>query len=309
MRKLIYFLILLPFCLSCEKDIDIKLKEGVDLLVVEGHIEPNLPPYVILTKTQPFFSTTNQSVLNTLFIRNADITVSNGAQTVTLQEFSSDSLPEFLVDTLSKRLGVSLASQSNPNGLKIIVYANLEMTGVVGGVYNLMIHASGQVATAVTTIPSPSPLDSMWTIPHPEIDSLVTLTVRYSDPPGVKNYVRYFTSVDQDVFYPPLFASVLDDRNLINVDGKTFDFAIEQGHNPYDPDRFKNYTYFSKGDSIIVRWCAIDKAHYDFWSTAEFERNSGGNPFSNPTIIKTNIKGGLGIWGGYSPTYHFLVVE
>lgn len=309
MKKLIYLLLILPFCFSCEKDIDIKLKNGGDMIVVEGHIEPGLPPYVLLTKSQPFFSTTDQNVINSLFIKNAHVTVSNGAQTVTLQELSSDSLPQFVIDTLSDRLGVALASRTNPNGLKIIVYTSLEMIGQVGGVYDLKINAFGQDLTATTTIPNPTPLDSLWTIPHPSIDSLVTLNVRYSDPPGVKNYVRYFTSVDRNMFYPPLFNSVLDDRNLINVDGKTFDFAIERGSNRYDPDRFKNFTYFAKGDSIAVRWCAIDKTHFDFWSTAEFDRNSGGNPFSNPTKIKTNIKGGLGIWGGYSPTYHFLVVE
>ncbi|MBK7223573.1 MAG: DUF4249 family protein [Saprospiraceae bacterium] len=43
----------------------------------------------------------------------------------------------------------------------------------------------------------------------------------------------------------------------------------------------------------------LDKVHFDFWKTRDFAANSGG-PFSSYTRIKTNINGGLGIWGGYS---------
>lgn len=181
--------------------------------------------------------------------------------------------------------------------------------GRAGRVYNLDITTGTHKISAVTTIPQPVPLDSLYTVQHPENDSLMTVYVRYSDPAGQRNYFRYFTSTNGGMFNPPFFASVLNDVDLFNVDGKTFDFPIEQGHNYYELIDFETYTYFTKGDTVIVRWCAIDKDHFDYWNTAEFDRASGGNPFSTPTKIKSNINGGLGIWGGYSPSYHNIIIE
>lgn len=53
------------------------------------------------------------------------------------------------------------------------------------------------------------------------------------------------------------------------------------------------------GDVIVVKFCTIDKAHYEFWRTFETAVAGVSNPFAAPTTVRTNVKGGLGIWGGY----------
>lgn len=307
MRYLKYIALLLLFStIACEKDIEIKPNEVDDLLVVEGHIEPGLPPYVILTKSQTFFSGTDVGSLSDLFVSGADIKVSDGSRTVVLQEFSTDSLPQPVLDTLSEYLGIPLSSPSDPDGFSAVFYTTFEMFGVIGGKYDLVVNAEGKQLSASTTIPQPSFLDSVWTVPNPRDDTLKTLYVRYSDPGGEDNFVRYFTSTNGDIFFPPYFTSTLDDKTYFNVDGKTFDIPLEKGHFRYDDIDFDTYTYFSVDDTIILRWCTIDRAHFRFWSTAEFSRNNGGNPFSSPTQISTNINGGLGVWGGYSPSYYVV---
>ena len=62
----------------------------------------------------------------------------------------------------------------------------------------------------------------------------------------------------------------------------------------FDPITFGLYRI---GDTAQVKWINIDKDYYDFFNTLEFNRANQG-PFSSYTRIKTNIKGGLGIWGG-----------
>ncbi|MEL6924369.1 MAG: DUF4249 family protein [Bacteroidota bacterium] len=52
----------------------------------------------------------------------------------------------------------------------------------------------------------------------------------------------------------------------------------------------------------------IDAAHFDFWSTLEFNAVNQG-PFSAYTRIASNVEGGLGIWGGYSVSFYTVVVE
>ena len=62
------------------------------------------------------------------------------------------------------------------------------------------------------------------------------------------------------------------------------------------------------GDTITVQWDAIDFAQFDFWRTLEFELGNQGSPFATPVTIQSNIKGGTGIWGGYSLTSKTLIV-
>src|SRR5258708_4213444 len=42
---------------SCTKDITIYVPSQIPQMVVEGHIETGLPPYVLLTKSTDFYST------------------------------------------------------------------------------------------------------------------------------------------------------------------------------------------------------------------------------------------------------------
>lgn len=304
-RNIIFHLLALLLT-ACEKEIEIKPNDGKDLIVVEGHIEPDWPPYVILTRSQTFFSASDASSIGAMFVKGANVVISDGDKTVTLHELASDDLPAALLDSLSRRVGLPLASPNNPDGLKAIIYTTTELAGREGGVYTLTIEADGRWLSAVTTIPKRIELDSVWTIPHPHVDTLRTLMVRYTDPPAEENHVRYFTSVNGGFFFPPYFSSVLDESTYFNANGKTFDIPLEKGHNRYSDIDFSIYSYFAASDTIALRWCAIDRAHFRFWSTAEFNRNSGGNPFSNPTHISSNIKGGLGVWGGYNPTYYIL---
>jgi len=306
----IAFLISALIFAACEKEITIKPNEGNDLIVVEGHIEPDLPPYVILTRSQTFFSETDITSLSHIFVQGATVMVSDGQRTVTLTELASNNLPASLLDSISRMIGLPLASVSNPGGLKAVIYTTSELTGQPGGRYTLSVEADEQHLSAVTTIPDRIVLDSVWTIPHPATDTLRTLMVRYTDPASEENYVRYFTSVNSRPFFPPYFTSVLDEKTYFNTSGKTVDIPLEKGYNRYDNDiDFSVYSYFAASDTIVLRWCSIDKDHFRFWSTAEFNRNSGGNPFSNPTHISSNIKGGLGIWGGYNPGYYIILPE
>jgi hypothetical protein len=277
---------------SCEKAISFTPNSGEATVVVEATIEDGQPPIVILSKSLDYFSEITPELLAGSFINDAEIEVSNGTLTHRLKEYSV----------------------TTPDGFELYYYsidsANLAtaFVGQLAASYTLRINTGGKEYTASTTIPAlTKKIDSLWwqkSINNPDTTQ-VLLMGRASDPPGFGNYIRYFTSVDDEPFYPGL-NSVFDDQI---VDGKTYSVQVERGVNRNEEIDFDTYSYFNRGDSVTVKFTNIDKATFDFWRTMEYSYSSIGNPFASPTKVISNIKGGgLGYFGGYATQYISLVI-
>ncbi|WP_299757103.1 DUF4249 domain-containing protein [uncultured Pontibacter sp.] len=307
--KLILALISALLLLGCEEDITIAIPEGDEQLVVEGHIEQQAPPIVILTRTVPVFSDISAEVLEQSFVHDAEVTVTVNNQSYTLKETSSTAFTEDLKQVISMQFGLSPGVLNSASGFSFYVYTTDELLGEVGKTYNLKVSHQGKTLTSSTTIPHLNPIDSLWTIPHPnpEEDSLRQLYYRYNDPDTLGNYIRYFTKRNQEPFYPGLLASVFTDEF---VNGATIDYPLDRGEPKGQPEVNEDlYGYFGKGDTVTVRWAAIDRPHYSFWFTLENEQLNNGSPISSPNITQSNITGGLGIWGGYAVTYHTIIID
>ncbi|GAB3814568.1 DUF4249 family protein [Pontibacter rugosus] len=311
MNKLQFFFALLNLALlsSCEEDITIDLPKGEEKLVVEGHIEQGAPPIVILTRTVPVFSSISLESLQESFVHNAEVTVSADGKTYTLNEVPSVAFSEDFKQALSVQFGVNPALLQASGNFIFYVYTTDELVGEVGKGYRLQINYEGRTLSAVTTIPQLNPIDSVWTVPHPDPaqDSLRTLYYRYADPDTIGNSIRYFTKRNNEPFYPGLFASVFNDE-LVN--GSTIDYPLDRGEPKGQTEINEDlYSYFGKGDTVTIRWAAIDLPHYRFWSSLEAEQNSNGSPIGSPNITRSNINGGLGVWGGYGVTYHTIIIR
>ena len=292
---------------ACETQFTPDGSEYVEEVVVEGYIEAGdepTPPYVILTRSQPYFSSLSLEGFDELFIHDADINVSNGDQTVSLTEICLNDLTPEQQELLAGFLGTS----SDSLGLNFCVYTDLSfsMFGEENRSYDLSVEAEGTSITATTTIPPFPNLDSIYfnPIPDPENDTLQEMLGVFSDPPGIKNFYRYFTAVNQEGLLPGL-QSVTDDKIF---DGEqNFEFPIPRAQPRTEEIDPEIYGYYLEGDTITFKWCAIDEAHYEFWSTLEFNASNQG-PFSSYTRITSNIEGGLGIWGGYAAKYYEKIV-
>jgi hypothetical protein len=68
---------------ACSRTVDIALPPTAAQVVVDGSIENGVPPIIILSQTQQFFSGVNLNNLNSYFIHGAKIKVtgSDGSQT------------------------------------------------------------------------------------------------------------------------------------------------------------------------------------------------------------------------------------
>jgi hypothetical protein len=281
MKKLfIYLPVLLGtffmLCLcSCEKEIDLNLPDPEIKIVVEGWIDQDDYAIVMLTKSSPYFSVVDSATIVNMIVQNATVVVSDGLLYDTLKPFFDPSyFPPFL-------------------------YKGSLIKGEINKTYTLQVITDSVTLTASTTITPPVPLDSLWFKVEPELDSLGYVWGRFQDPGDQLNFYRLFTKrINKDQRFIPTFGSAYDDKFF---NGQSFEFSLMRGiESLTDTTADAEMTYFKIGDTIVVKACTMDKAHYDFWRTAEGEMYMSGNPFSSPTQIMTNIEGGgLGVWGGY----------
>jgi hypothetical protein len=276
---------------SCEKNINFNLKNAPEVLVVDANIENNQYPQVVLTKSFDFFSTINPQLLSNSFVHNAVVIISNGTFTHRLKEY------EYPVGGGYKVYTYSTDSSNLATAFK----------GELNTAYTLSISSEGKTYTASTSIPSLAKrVDSLFWKPAPFATDTndVVLFIKATDPPGLGNYVRYFTKKNS-AQYLPGDNSVFDDQV---IDGTTYQLPVDPGVDRNNPVPYDS-NYFKKGDTITLKLCNIDKGTYTFWSTWEFAYKAIGNPFAQPNKVIGNLSNGaLGAFYGYAAFYKTLVV-
>jgi hypothetical protein len=298
----VILLALLVAFASCERTIELNLPDPQPHLVVHGHIEPDSFAYVSLSRNSPYFDPLDLGTVAGLLVNGALVTVE----------------ADGVIDTLQPAFHLQHFTLFNYKGSKI--------KGEFGKAYTLRVVNDEFDLEATTTIPGPWPLDSLWHrtradfvreagrfTPTRRDSQLVSLYFRYIDPPERGNFIRAFSKRNQELQWSSDFNSIYSD-DLVN--GQTVDFILRRGKEAYlfaDSTTFDEFGYFEIGDTIYVKWAAIDRPHYNFWLTLNSAIGGSGNPFATPTIVATNIRSrkgrGLGIWGGYGTVVYTYIAN
>ncbi len=286
---------MLLFFYSCEKKIELNVQNASSKLVVNATIESYTYPIVTLSTSLNYFSSITAQELRNSFIHDAIVTVSDGSVTTQLKEYS----------------------YSDSSGYTFYFYslndsaASAAIIGEFGKQYELNITTKeGLNYTASTTIPIfTKKCDSIWWQPAPYTDdtSLCVMFGKFIDPPGLGNYIRYFTRINSQNFQSGL-NSVFDDQI---VDGQTYSVQFDMGwdKNSQEKPVSENYGYAHRGDTVTLKFCNIDKATFTFWNTWEFAYQAYGNPFSSPVKVLGNISNGaLGVFSGYAAQYKTIII-
>lgn len=274
---------------SCEKDITVDLPKGEKKPVVDGRLFSGDYPRVWITYTFPFFqplqglNITNPNDWLEFLALDAIVTVSDG--------------------NFTEHLTLTFDTTYFPP----VFYIGDTLIGQEGHTYTLTIQLQGRTYTGITSIPPIVPLDSLRWTPEGQLDSLGPCNLYFTDPPAYGNIYRLFCKRQGYVHYRPIFdPSVLDDQSFngqriefpfYRPDPRNFVFFNSDTLN--DQQRRERF-YWKRGDTIYVRFCTIDRPAYEYLRTFEDAANTSGNPFSNPTTVKSNITGGaMGGWVGY----------
>jgi len=253
-------------------------------LVIDGSIESGGFPRVVLSNSASYFMNIDSANIRDLIVSTAKVTVSDGTteEILTLKR-DDDFFPPY-------------------------VYQGTSLKGEAGKTYALTVEVKGKRYTASTTIPPPAKFDKLWFELAPGKDSLGYVYGQLTDNAEEANYYRVFTQrLNRDSRFIPVYLSAVGDQYF---NGKQFTFTILRG-----PENFTNVIddlYFKRGDSVRVKLCSMDRAHFDFWRTVERELYVVGNPFSSSgNKIISNIDGddALGVWGGYGVSYYAINIK
>ncbi len=230
MKKLNPLLLFFSFLFfSCEKDITVDLPETESKLVVEGRIEPGVPPLVILTKSTGYFDETNIKSIENSFVKDAIVTVSDGTNMVTLSQYCTSTFTESELSLISQLSGVPIESLKSIN---YCFYTSLDplMFGKIGKSYKLSIDYSGKEYEGTTKIPLAIPLDKLWFKVESGKDSLGYVWATLKDPDTLGNCYRWFSQrLGKDNSFIAPNGSSFEDKFVNNT---TFDFAYYRPSTP-----------------------------------------------------------------------------
>ncbi|MXO03840.1 DUF4249 domain-containing protein [Flavobacterium sp. HBTb2-11-1] len=271
MKKYLFFLLALIF-VSCSND-DVKTEKSLESkIVVEGWIEEGDFANVLLSTSIPVTDVIDSTNVLNHVIRSAKITISDGVTSEVLRV------------------------KNDKNRVPPFVYFGSSLKGEAGKEYSLKIEYLNRIIEAVTIIPKSVALKSADYIKRNPADTTGYVFVKFDDPSDQKNYYQIATKIEgEEPIFVPSFYGNLDDKNFENP---AVSVQINRGVILFPKTKFT--PYFADGDLIHVKLRTQTKESLDFWNSWQNEIVNSQNPIYPANIsLKSNIKGGIGIWSGY----------
>lgn len=271
MKKYILFLLGL-LAVGCSNDNFSEQKSIESKIVVEGWIEEGDYANVLLSSSIPVTDGIDSTNVLNHVIRSAKITISDGENSEVLRV------------------------KNDKNRIPPFVYFGSTLMGQAGKEYSIKIEYLNRVVEATTTIPKSVQLKSAEYIKKNTTDTTGYVFVKFDDPVSEKNYYQIATKVEgEEPIFVPSFYGNLDDKNFENP---AIEMQINRGILLFPKTKF--IPNFTDGDLIHVKLRTQTKESLDFWNSWQNEIVNAKNPiYPSNTSLKSNIKGGIGIWAGY----------
>ena len=260
------FFTLSIFLSACNltQEVDIDLPAYENQTVIESYLIPGQPFFLLLTRSFSYFDpfpVETTQFLEDLLVEGAEVSISYGDKKVVLTE-------QLFVNPFTGKLYNYVSSQLVPEDFTSEFQLEIKTK-------------EGEIITSTTFIPKPIITDSL-VVEKSDIDTLYRLLAYWTDDPNEDNYYRRILNIGTtDSIYVDF---TLDDRLLDSnkiVVGSGFDFVV--------------------GDTLINTIFHVTKDYYDFANSVFIAESSNGNPFSQPSTIRSNVKGTnnpLGIFSG-----------
>ena len=196
MNRFFYLIIIFSFY-SCEKEVNLTPPNSNNKIVVEGVIQAGYPAYVMLTKSEPYFSTINSSSYQDIFITDAVVSVKkSGGEKVNLININSIQTKNPIIDSLVYSIAQQYPGFYVEWPFDITNFNDLPYKDVIGDYgkrYDLEVIWNLDTITSTTTIPYNHTVDSIWfkLDPFATKDSLGNFWFRYSDPDTLGNTIMF----------------------------------------------------------------------------------------------------------------------
>ena len=312
MRFILFFTTSICFLISCTKEIEINLPQHDTNIVVDGTIETNRHPIVLISKSADIYSSTDIDTYLSNFILDAEVKVVCNQDTTTLNLYAISDLP---IDSQKK-----LAEMLRLKDLDelqflppLMVYSSSDISGNINQTYKLIIKYNEKYYSGETKIENPIPLDVLYWKGELENNNYGYGWALLSDPSNQFNAYKWEvkrTNLNSEgISIDNIFRSAkgwfFDDKYS---DGLSFEFSFKNPLKRKDTTHLKEYRrYYRFGDTVVIKFSRMDESVYEFLEKKYTQLTTVGSPFSTPINIPSNMNGGaLGIWAGYSPVYDTL---
>ncbi len=269
--RIVFIICCLFLIIACEKEAKVKLPETKPLPVMCSYICPTDTLIRLkLTYSAPLY-TSNQVDIFTA-VPDADVRISGIQGTAQLIFNSNTQYYELQTNTYPV---------------------------VPGQVYKMtVITTSGDVASAETQVPFGSiPINdvTLETIQELYGETSDRIKVSFTDEAGSVNYYRIAALYNYT--YPSLIDTTTDDTRI----NELYSDANHDGSNTSLSSRYYMFsdssaTYSAEFYDVFLYNCS--PSYYSFHKS--LKNNSGDNPFAEPTLIYSNVKGGFGCFGAYT---------
>ena len=273
-RSLLFLSVSIAMLSGCEKDVtNIKLPESKPKLVVGCFISPqDTLITVTLTRSNPIWGTDHNNS-NNLSVADASVTISNGTNSVTVPYNSMDEQYE-----LQASLFPIVSGQT--------YYLNISTP-------------KGESVSASCTVP----ISNLTSLTIDFIDTAAAsankkIKVKWQDIPNQTNYYRVFAQIGiiDNAIGDTLYNDMYSDNSLQNdnnKDGQEMSSIMEGGYYSYINGVQQSVTVIA----YTIYLLTIDAEYYKYQYS--LEHYTYGDPFSEPSSLYTNIKGGLGVFAAY----------
>lgn len=278
-----FYILILVHILLCSCNRGEEFEYAIESkIVVEGWIEEGEVAKVILTRSVPVQIVLDSANYRKYIINTAIVIVSDGQQD----------------DTLSLRI--------REEHLPPFVYEGRKIIGKEGTKYTLKVIHLSKTITSETCIPPSVPIEEVNYHKTQLGDTVGNLSIRFTNPENQTNYYQISTLlVDYDEIFVPAFYGNLDSRYF---GSSTIDFNIIRGLTIFPKTNL--HPHFNDGDVVVVKLRTMNRECFDFWNSWQNELMNTQNPiFPANTSLKSNIVGGIGIWGGYGKSIKQITAE
>ena len=283
MKKIYLIIILGLFFYSCEKTADnVNIPDIDPKIVTQSFLTENEDSIIVYVSwSTPIYGTSSYGFND---IEDANVKITNNGNTIKLNYKANNT------------------SMYEKNGYYIGAASSLNMKA--GETYTLDIsEPKGNHITAETTIPE----KPNYTLNLSRIDSTKSDWSQYE---YTYQYTYNFIGNNSgDVNYYTI--KKMGYSNFYGGGGKdsaVFNF-IYQGSRYIKVKKGESISLICNSyyplDSAKVYIFNTDKSYYEYHKSIELNRG-GDNPFSEPVIIYSNIKNGLGVFCSYSADYKFF---
>ena len=244
------------------------------MLAVEGWIEQDEPPIVILSAT-----------VDARVALDTDIPMSF---------FESQYVHDAIVKVTVNHKEYLLQGKEDNRYPASYIYTTDDLRGEEGHSYDLDIEWHGQHFASSTEILPVVALDSVGF--EKSLNNKTSIVAHFKDNPETKDYYQLFVQTDtlHTEHFTAAFLGSLDDDIFSNGEVKTTVYKGKQADGTnLDP-------FFNSGEKVRLKLCHIDLAAYQYWiSYHKAALLSQNQFFPMKTDLKGNIAGALGYWFGY----------